>query len=252
MTCIVTPERLGAYADHELNDSERQQLRDHIAQCADCTRQLAEYTHLTTVLTGATMRYTAPDTLRARIRGAIMAEADAPPASNRPRPQWYRFAAAIIVTAIVSASGTYAVASRAFAARTATDAIVAAHVRSLLPGHLTDVASDAHHQVKPWFNGRVDVSPPVPNLDSLGFPLLGGRVDVVGDRTVAAVVYGRREHKINVFARPSSRVRGAAPIASTERGYHIVRWTASGLETWVVSDLNAGELQQFVVGALAP
>jgi anti-sigma factor RsiW len=246
MACTVTSERLGAYADNELAGADRERLHDHIEHCVDCTRQLAEYARLTSVLTGSFMRYPAPDTLRARVRAAVMADVEASRIAGRVRPQWYRLAAAVVVTAILTASGTYAVASRGFATRSTTDAIMAAHIRSLMAGHLTDVASDAHHQVKPWFNGRVDVSPPVPNLDSLGFPLVGGRLDVVGDRTVAVVVYGRRQHKINVFARPGSSAAGDAPTVSAERGYHVVRWSASGLDTWAISDLNIGELQQFV------
>jgi anti-sigma factor RsiW len=100
--------------------------------------------------------------------------------------------------------------------------------------------------VKPWFNGRLDVSPAVPRLDSLGFPLLGGRVDYLEGRPVAVVVYGRRQHIINVFSWPAAKGSPLAPAASTEHGYHLVHWRREGLELWAVSDLNLPELQQFV------
>jgi anti-sigma factor RsiW len=117
-----------------------------------------------------------------------------------------------------------------------------------MPGHLTDVASTNQHNVKPWFNGRVDFSPSVPNLDSLGFPVLGGRLDYVNNRPVAVVVYGRREHKISVYSWPVTGGIGipAAPVSSDVRGYHMMTWSADGLTYWAVSDLNREELREFV------
>jgi anti-sigma factor RsiW len=115
-----------------------------------------------------------------------------------------------------------------------------------MPGHLVDVASTDQHNVKPWFNGRLDMSPAVPRLDSLGFPLVGGRLDYVTGRPVAVVVYGRRQHMINVFSWPTTDASSLAPMASTENGYHLVHWRTGGTDVWAVSDLNLAELQQFV------
>jgi anti-sigma factor RsiW len=123
--------------------------------------------------------------------------------------------------------------------------ILASHIRSLMPDHLTDVRSNDQHNVKPWFNGRLDFSPTVPRLDPQGFPLLGGRVDYVGGRPVAVVVYGRRQHVINVFSWPTTD--GDAGVTSAaSHGYHTLRWREGGVERWAVSDLNAAELGQFV------
>jgi anti-sigma factor RsiW len=115
-----------------------------------------------------------------------------------------------------------------------------------MPGHLTDVASTNQHNVKPWFNGRIDLSPVVPSLDSAGFPLIGGRLDYVDGRAVAAVVYARRQHMINVYSWPSGG-QDLRPIeAGAEKGYHLMRWRRDGIEAWAVSDLNRAELAEFV------
>ena len=114
-----------------------------------------------------------------------------------------------------------------------------------MPGHLTDVVSTDQHQVKPWFNGRVDLSPAVPNLDSTGFLLTGGRIDYIDGRAVPVVTYKRRQHVINVYAR---RAEGPASSATNEsrNGFHMIEWQSGGLDYWAVSDLNSAELEQFI------
>ena len=190
------------------------------------------------------MRHRAPDVLKARIRGAIV-EASTPRVVRRADRMWWRQAAAAIVIAVASSAVTMVGMNRATSAR-ATDELLASHVRSLQPGHLTDVVSTNQHQVKPWFNGRVDVSPAVPNLDSLGFPLVGGRTDYVAGRAVPVVVYGRRQHMINVYAWPS-RSETSKPNEASKQGYHFVRWTSGGVDSSAISDLNAAELRTFVL-----
>jgi anti-sigma factor RsiW len=148
--------------------------------------------------------------------------------------------------AAASSALTFAAVRHPSAERSATTDVLASHIRSLMPGHLVDVASTDQHNVKPWFNGRLDMSPAVPRLDSLGFPLVGGRLDYVTGRPVAVVVYGRRQHMINVFSWPTPDASSLAPVASTENGYHLVHWRTGGTNVWAVSDLNVAELQQFV------
>jgi anti-sigma factor RsiW len=114
-----------------------------------------------------------------------------------------------------------------------------------MPGHLTDVVSTNQHNVKPWFNGRVDMSPSVPSLDSAGFPLVGGRTDYVRGRAVPVVVYARRQHMINVYAWPEPG-SASKPHESTRNGYHFVTWRSDGVEYSAVSDLNTKELETFV------
>jgi anti-sigma factor RsiW len=192
------------------------------------------------------VRYTAPDVLRARIRGALADEVARDPAPAGRPASWPKLLAAALLIAAASSTITVAAMRHESGTTQTTNAVVASHVRSLIPGHLVDVASTNTHNVKPWFNGRIDLSPLVPNLDSLGFPLLGGRVDYIGTRQAAVVVYGRRQHVINVYswAAPDHRLR--APERSSEKGFHVVHWAADGIESWAVSDLNAQELDQFV------
>jgi anti-sigma factor RsiW len=193
------------------------------------------------------VRYPAPDVLRARIRSAIAHSASAaePAPTVAPRRQWARLLAAGLVIAVASSATTATVLRRGVQSRAVADELLASHVRSLMPGHLTDIVSTDQHNVKPWFNGRVDLSPPVPRLDSAGFPLVGGRIDYVSSRPVAVVVYTRRQHVINVYAWPSTGDDEAVRPA-TSNGYHFVHWRSGQVESWAVSDLNASELAAFV------
>lgn len=253
MSCPISHESLSAYVDGELPPESALVVADHLATCARCS---AEYHALLTTISALRSeltRYAAPDVLRARIRSAVVAEppqAEAP-ASNPRRLLARRWRASVIAAAAIAGvafgtGATLVAIGRPDPSRTVAGEVLASHVRSLMPDHLTDVRSSDQHNVKPWFNGRLDFSPNVPRLDDAGFPLLGGRLDYVGDRPVASVVYGRRQHIINVFSWPSTA--GDAPLASTaSHGYTMLHWRERGLEQWVVSDVNAGELRTFVL-----
>jgi anti-sigma factor RsiW len=124
--------------------------------------------------------------------------------------------------------------------------VLAGHIRSLMVAHLTDVESDDRHTVKPWFRGKLDFAPTVPDLTRQGFRLLGGRLDYVSDRPVAAVVYRRRQHVINLFLWPAGDKPQAAPRVAAGQGYHLVHWIGGGMNCWAASDLNPEELSKFV------
>jgi anti-sigma factor RsiW len=126
-----------------------------------------------------------------------------------------------------------------------TNEIVASHVRSLMATHLMDVASTDQHTVKPWFNGKVDFSPPVADFTDRGYPLVGGRLDYLDHRTVAALVYRRHAHPINLFVWPESGAEEKETVAS-EQGYHVVQWRHDNMRYAAVSDVNAEELKSFV------
>lgn len=127
-----------------------------------------------------------------------------------------------------------------------TENLVANHIRSLMADHLTDIASSDQHTVKPWFNGQLDYSPPVRDLAMDGFPLAGGRLDYANGRAVAALVYRRRGHLINVFVWPDSEDKQVALEQSEQQGYHLLRWVQAGMVFWTISDLNLEELARFV------
>jgi anti-sigma factor RsiW len=190
-------------------------------------------------------RQVAPDVLKARIRASLEQAAASPP-PVRTRPGWIRLAAAGVLIAVTSSALTYAALSRRTTDSGDTNAVVETHVRSLMANHIADVASTNQHNVKPWFNGRVDIAPPVPNLDLAGFRLIGGRVDTVMTHRSAATIYGRRQHLIAVYAWAEADRSARSPARTSDRGFHVVSWAADGIELRAVSDLNWAELDEFV------
>ncbi len=155
--------------------------------------------------------------------------------------QWLALAATLLLVAL----GSWRLGRGSAAGDALADQLLAAHLRSLMPGHLTDVLSSDQHTVKPWFNGRLDFSPPVYDFAGRGYPLQGGRLDYVDGRTVAVLVYGRRQHLINVFLWPEAGADGRARTERTRRGYHLLETRAAGYSRWVVSDLGQAELAEF-------
>jgi anti-sigma factor RsiW len=249
MTCANCLEMLSPYIDGELADEEAAKVREHLQSCADCAREHRRLVDTSSLVRGRLMRYQAPDVLKARIRSGLIAaprelEPRAANVPSRKRRDWLRGLAAAAVVAVMSSALTVFAVRQGTPDAPVADQVLTSHIRSLMPGHLTDVASNDQHNVKPWFNGRVNVSPAVPRLDSVGFPLIGGRLDYIDGHSAASVVYTRRQHVINVFSWPvSSGDDGTA--TSTSNGYHLIRIQKNGVETWFVSDLNLSELQDF-------
>jgi anti-sigma factor RsiW len=204
----------------------------------------------------------APDALRTRIAAtADVLAAGAPPVSQpaggvdtfvigrRPRraPQWLAAAALLVVVGAAAwmLGVAYGRAPGTGAELAMRDAVVASHVRSLEASHLIDVASSDRHTVKPWFDGKLDFSPPVPDLTAQGFPLIGGRLDYLGNRPVAALVYGRAKHDINLFIWPTPAESSPNAGPSTVRGYHVRHWVRDSMTFWAVSDVAEPDLATF-------
>jgi anti-sigma factor RsiW len=248
-SCRKMHQSLSAYVDGELTPTDANAVAAHLSECARCSANYSDLLTTVAAIRGTLGRYSAPDVLRARVRVAIAAETPEPVTDSLAgwrSSRWLRIsavAAAVVACAALGSGATLLVTKRSPAAPPLAEQVLASHVRSLMPDHLTDVRSSDQHNVKPWFNGRLDYSPGVPDLGQAGFPLVGGRLDYVAGRPVAVVVYGRRQHVINVFSWPST---GDAPEgAGAERGYHMLHWRSGGVERWVVSDLNPAELESF-------
>lgn len=230
--------QVDAYLDGELAAGDVRHLETHLAQCAECTRFRDRRVELRAAIVAGVPTFQAPAALRERIRRA------AAPRRFSARTLWRPLALAASLAVVAAGSWTLAL-QRASGAALADD-VLASHVRSLMPGHLTDVPSSDQHTVKPWFNGRLDYSPPVSDFAGRGYPLLGGRLDYLDGRPVAALVYGRRQHMINVFLWPAERGSAGGPSTRTRQGYHELHWTSGDYTYWVVSDLGLAELQDFV------
>ena len=192
-------------------------------------------------------RHAPPPALADRIRAGLQSAEDAP-ARVRPRPKvglrWLQ-ALALFGAGAATAWGLSFALLLGTASNALGDAVTDSHIRSLMAGHLTDVASSDHHTVKPWFAGKLDFSPPVVDLAAEGHPLIGARLDYIEGRAVAALVYRSGQHIVNLFIWPDSRANTSAPQLLVRRGYNMVRWTEGGMQVWAVSDLNASELQAF-------
>jgi len=234
--------QLSAYVDGELEGLAVAGVEAHLKECPRCAGRVERERRLQAALRTHLSPVKAPAGLRASVQEAIAGNGGRRVA--RPRlASWIGLAATVAVA--VLAGREWAMWSVAHRQPALAEQLVTAHVRSLQLAHLTDVAASDHHTVKPWFAGKLDYSPPVPDLDSLGFRLIGGRLDYVMNRPTAVVVYGRRQHIINLFLWPSGDST-AATRADADRGYQFVHGAAGGVAYWAISDLNAGELRDFV------
>jgi anti-sigma factor RsiW len=242
MSCPETGDRLHAYLDDELDAALRANFEDHLRGCPECTRELKSQRGLRAGLREGRLRFAAPASLKEQIRAVLRPVA--PP--RLPIPTWLTAAAALLVGVAAGAAGMYVALARGAPPPGADlpKELAAAHVRSLMEKHLYDVESTDRHTVKPWFQGRVDFTPPVKAFKDDGYPLKGGRLDFVNGRPAAALVYTHNQHVINLFVYPAPG-GDAAPQALTQRGYNLLRWTQDGLDFWAVSDLNAGDLGEF-------
>ena len=229
--------RLSPFMDGELSGNEAAEIRSHLAGCAECREAEVRLATLRREVRGALPNPAVPAGLADRVRATI--RSDGAPARRVP-PRWVHVWAIAASIAVVVAAGLGYQAGRARSA--IEDQLIEAHVRSLIAGHLFDVASTDQHTVKPWFDGRIDFAPPVTDLATQGFPLLGGRLDFVEGRPAAALVYGRRRHVINLFVWPG---KIELPVSATVRGYHIVSWEGDGMTLAAVSDVGTGDLETF-------
>jgi anti-sigma factor RsiW len=226
LDCATATLLLQADHDGELDAGRAAELAAHLAGCPACRRTQATLRTLTARIRAEAPRYAAPPLLCDRVRRPAIV----PRRAIAGGAAGFALAACLAIALIrISPPGL-------------ADAALAAHIRALEPGHLMDVVSTDRHTVKPWFAGKLDYAPPVADYAAEGFPLVGGRLDYLDGRQVAALVYKKRGHAIDVFVWPGS-VRRASWSA---KGYNQRSWTENGMAYLAVSDLNEAELDSFV------
>lgn len=249
MNCADTEIMLHALLDGELDAGHARDVEAHLADCTGCAEKLAAFRAMQTSMAGADLKAKAPAALRARIEAALPASPARAGAAVLPfRPSrrsfFSGFGAGAVLSGALAASLVLTVFRNDQNQAIAND-VVSAHIRSLQANHLMDVETSDQHTVKPWFDGKVDVAPPVIDLTADGFTLLGGRLDYIDGEPVASVVYRRRQHIINLFVAQHLGAARAAVTARTVQGYNVRHWSAQGLEFWAVSDLDGEELGDF-------
>ncbi|HET7224285.1 MAG TPA: zf-HC2 domain-containing protein [Candidatus Eisenbacteria bacterium] len=259
MTCEQIRELLSPFSDDELDAASSRAVERHVAGCAACAAALDELRALGIRVRREADYEPAPDTLRARVLADIglarpgasgpRAETIAPGRARIARANPWR-GLAIAAGLLVLLGGAWYGGRIGAGEDALMREVTAAHVRSLQPGHLMDVVSTDQHTVKPWFAGRLDYSPPVTDL-APDFPLIGGRLDVLNGRPVAALVYQRRKHVINVFAWPEPGARDAVGPTTSRDGWHVIEAAHAGMALRVVSDLDPRELEGFAQRLIA-
>jgi len=265
MNCDEATKLMDGYLDGELDPITSQKIEQHLRECRTCDQAYRTHGSLIRALGNATPYYKAPAELRERIQFSLREEIAERPTRNFapdrqplfPRTQpglrtilwetswnWLALAAAIVLAAIIALTLVPRL-QRPGADQFLATQLIASHVRSLMANHLTDVASSDQHTVKPWLDVKLDFAAPVVDLSGEGFPLLGGRLDYLDNRPVAALIYQRRKHFINLFVWPveSNAAKGTETIS--RQGYQLLHWVNSDFNYWAVSDVSVGDLQAF-------
>jgi anti-sigma factor RsiW len=229
------------YLDRELDSSRIAEVEEHLAACAECAAEYEQLRAQQADIRSQGLYYAAPPALRQSVRNALRESAEG--GGNRATPwRWLAIAASVLLVVSVTFN-VLRLPRRMAENEVVAQALIDGHVRSLMGTHLLDVESTDQHTVKPWFNGKLDFSPNVQDCAGEGFPLIGGRIEYVSNRAVAALVYRRRQHVINVFTWPSAP-SDAKESRAARNGYNVVQWSDGGMTYWAVSDLNAAEIQQ--------
>jgi anti-sigma factor RsiW len=238
-------ELIEGYMDEELDPSLHATVSEHLVDCQRCSETYAQIVEQQSAIRSLAPYYAVPAGLRESVRQALrksVAQNEEAQPSNVPW-RWM----AIAASALLAVSVTWNIdhlPSRTPESTLIAQNIMASHVRSLIGTHLMDVVSTDQHTVKPWFNGKLDFSPEVKDFAAQGFPLVGGRIEYIADRPVAALVYHRRQHVVNLFTWPSTP-SDTAESHFSRNGYNVVQWSNASMTYWAVSDIPAAEIQQF-------
>jgi anti-sigma factor RsiW len=245
MNCDRVQLLLNGYIDGELDLVSSLDIEQHLQSCAACSRYYKQLTSLHSAASNKSLYHSAPPSLEKQIRSSLGK-------ASPTKPAWFNFSWSLFAASLLLVAFLFSIAGflgrglfTQLSETPLAQQVQNAHVRSLMADHLMDVASTDQHTVKPWFDGKLDFSPPVIDLAGQGFPLIGGRLDYLDGHPVAALVYQRNKHYINVFIWPTTdKLEGLQN--STDNGYNLFHWSQSGMTFWAVSDVETTQLETFV------
>jgi anti-sigma factor RsiW len=238
--CTLDRRLLDGYLDGELGFERVLEVEAHLASCRNCSMEVQQWKEVRGVIQRSDFYYRAPEALEEKVRKLAGRERRDERSAGFLRWLWAGGGAAFATAALLLA---FAVSRPA--EHTLQQDLVASHIRSLMADHLIDVVSTDQHTVKPWFNGKLEFSPPVQDLAAEGYPLAGGRLDYLNNHAVAVLIYHRALHVINLYVWPAGNSGNRPSTRQAVQGYNIVSWKKDGFEFRAVSDLNAAELQDF-------
>ena len=251
MDCARLRSLLDEYLDRELDPEASMSIAEHLRACDDCSRVVTARSALGTAIKKEGAYYRAPPALANRIRAQIAQTTTRTAAKSTTRRfnplewrRWLPLGAAVAATVVVTSFATLQLAG-IDRDETVVAQLISGHSRSIVTGHEIDVASSDQHTVKPWLSSKLDFSPGVTDLAAAGFPLRGGRLDYLNDRPVAVLVYGHRQHVIDLFIWPEDIEAKATSRSFSKRGINVLHWTAAGMTYWAVSDVAKADLQEF-------
>ena len=243
MNCQQARLLIDAYADGELDATGVLELEKHLHECPACELAFRNAQNLKKSLKQDSLFFTAPAGLQQKLKTELRPQTEV----GRRFGIWNWLAVATSGVAVICLALLLSLAlTRPSAQQQLAQEIVSSHIRSLMANHEMDVASSDQHTVKPWFDGKLDFSPPVKDLAAQGFPLIGGRLDFLDQRAVAALVFHRAKHVINVFIWPTTERDSRPAVLAPINGYNLIHWSRGGMTFWAVSDLNEKELMEFV------
>jgi len=250
MNCRECHDFIDAYIDNELDVATAILVKQHLRDCSRCQQILESRKVVGALLNNPQVPFEVPDSLLGKIQSALPATASSAKYGSGRRSviAWFSVplalaaAFAVVLGLVFLYQGTTLDRSRSNAL---ANEVMSSHLRSLLATHLLDVPSTDQHTVKPWFDGKLKFSPPVLDFTDHGFRLIGGRLDYLNGREVAALVYQRNKHIINLFIWPSESGSNTAGQSFVKDGYNVLHWEHYGFEFWAVSDVNAADLKTF-------
>ena len=245
MNCDDTRALLNGYADDELDLVNNLQIELHLKDCQTCALEHKNLLAVKSAVADDAFYFRASSKLLDRLHTSLWEISPEQTASTFWKWRWMPAHATSFAVVAILVLGVMFFRSNVTNDDLIAQEIVSAHIRSMMANHLTDVPSTDQHTVKPWFDGKLDFSPPVVDLGSNGFTLIGGRLDYAASRPVAALVYQRRQHFVNLFVFPSADNSDIGNKMTVRQGYNLIHWSRSGMTFWAVSDINLGELQEF-------